>query len=87
MRSSIYRGNSSYITPWHLKALLDKKYSEFSKVMAKKEEDLVATGILPVILNRQAGSLSQPAYIRQWAPLLACPAVFPIVILKKFFLN
>ena len=24
----------------------------------EKEEDLVATGILPVILNRQAGSLS-----------------------------
>jgi hypothetical protein len=30
----------------------------FSKEMAVKENDLVATGILPVISNRQAGSLS-----------------------------
>jgi hypothetical protein len=27
-------------------------------MIAKKKKDLVATGILPVILNRQAGSLS-----------------------------
>jgi hypothetical protein len=35
----------------------------FSKVMAVQENDLVATGMLPVISNRQAGSLSHQSIL------------------------
>jgi hypothetical protein len=37
------------------------RLKRFSKAAAEKVKDLVATGILPVMLNRQAGSLSHQA--------------------------